>query len=134
MTKIMKTFRITRPVKLYRWCPEFKLMKGRNMLKNRNLIVGLASVGLFANLFVAFAGDNLADNTASLFGNIGIVALALGFILSVIGQKCEAEARSERDEIYRDFDAVYRYVDDTARDIRDDIRDCSKSDKCCVKK
>lgn len=127
--------------KLYKLVPYRRYTKfittGENSMNNK-MFTGLACVGLFSNLFVALSGKNLDPSYASLFTNIGSVAIASALVFYFLSQKTEAEKENERDEVRRDFDAVYRHIDDTARDLRDDIRDCasicSRNDKCCVKK
>ena len=100
-------------------------------MKNRNVYIGLACVGLFANLFVAFAGKNLETTTANLFTNIGSVAIAFAFVFSMLSLKSQTEERNEREEIYRDIDSIYRHIDDRVRDVNDEVRDLQRS--CEVK-
>ena len=114
---------------------EFINMKGSEIMKNRNIFTGIACVGLFANLFVSLAGENLTPHMADIISNTGNVAIASALLFFILSQKSESEEQNERDNFYRDFDSVYRYIDDTSRDLRDEIRTCSSnSEKCCSKK
>ena len=113
--------------------PETYLTKGVNYMTSRVFFAGVAALGLFTNLFVAFAGKNLESSVASLFTNVGSIAIASALVYLILNQKCQAQVDSERADIYRDFDAVYRYIDDTARDIRDDVKECSRNTSCSKK-
>lgn len=110
--------------------------KGVKFMRNRNFFSGVACVGLFANLFVALAGKNLEVGMASLFTNVGSVAIASALVFFILSTKSEAQEQVEREEFYRDIDAVYRHVDDRIRDVNHDVmnlgRECST--KCSVKK
>jgi hypothetical protein len=135
-TKIYKVSSVKSLYRFYRIDPYCYLRK-EWFMKNSSIVIGLASIGLFSNVFVLLAGEGLKNNTADMFTGFGSLAFCAAFILFLIGQKSEQEVRSERDEIYRDFDAVYRHIDDTVRDLRDDIRDCSREcskDSCSVSK
>lgn len=102
-------------------------------MSSRVFFAGVAALGLFANLFVAFAGKNLESSVASLFTNIGSIAIASALVYIILNQKSQAQIDSDRVEVYRDFDAVYRYIDDTARDIRDEVKECNRSMSCSKK-
>ena len=116
--------------------PYYPIFKGVKFMNNRNFFTGMAVVGLFANLFVALAGKNLDAGMASLFTNIGSVAIASSLVFFILSRKCEAQERAEKDEYYRDLDAVYRHIDDSVRDVRHDIREASRAceTSCRVKK
>ena len=102
-------------------------------MKNSTIITGLASVGLFSNIFVFLAGKNLNPEFAAELTAIGGIAFSAAFITFLFTQKSEVEIREERNDIYRDFDAVYRYVDDAVRDVQSDIRDVASGSSCCSK-
>ena len=106
-------------------------------MKNSNFIVGLASVGLFSNLFVLCAGENLAQPTANTFSSVGLLALFVAFITFILSQKSSREQSNERDDMYRDFDAVYRRIDDVERDMihlnRELISNCASTKTCSRK-
>ena len=110
--------------------------KGKSILKNSNFIVGLASVGLFSNLFVLCAGENLAQPTANTFSAVGLLALFVAFITFILSQKSSREQSNERDDMYRDFD-VYRRIDDVERDMihlnRELISNCASTKTCSRK-
>ena len=107
--------------------------KGVNKMTSRVFFAGVAALGLFANLFVAFAGKNLESSMASLFTNIGSIAIASALVYLILAQQSQAQVASEREDIYRDFDAMYRYIDDAARDIRDEVKECNRSMSCSKK-
>ena len=106
------------------------------MKSNRNLIVSLATVGLFVNGFILLAGESLSPSASDMFNSFGFIASSLSIMLLAFGQKSEAEADAERDQTYRDFDAVYRHIDDSIRELRYEIKDCSRKcgDSCSAKK
>lgn len=104
-------------------------------MKNRNIFTGIACAGLFANLFVSLAGENLTPHMADILSNTGNVAIASALVFFILSQRSEAEEQIDREQVYRDFDSVYRYVDDNVRDLRDEFRTCSSTtEKCCAKK
>ena len=105
-------------------------------MNNRNFFTGMAVVGLFANLFVALAGKNLDAGMASLFTNVGSVAIASALVFFILSRKSETQERADKDEYYRDLDAIYRHIDDSVRDVRHDIREASRAceTSCRVKK
>jgi hypothetical protein len=109
----------------------YNFEKGVFSMKNRSIFLGVACLGLFANLFVAFAGKNLETTTANLFTNIGSVAIASALVFFMLSFKSETEERNEREEIYRDIDSIYRHIDDRVRDVTDEVRDLQRS--CEVK-
>lgn len=105
-------------------------------MRNRNFFSGIACVGLFANLFVALAGKNLEVGMASLFTNVGSVAIASALVFFILSTKSEEQEQVEREEFYRDIDSVYRHIDDRIRDVSDDVRHMNRhcDSKCSVKK
>jgi len=121
---------------IWKRVPYYPIFKGVNFMNNRNFFTGMAVVGLFANLFVALAGKNLDAGMASLFTNIGSVAIASALVFFILSRKSEAQERIEKDEYYRDLDAVYRQIDDSVRDLRHELRDASRAceTSCRVKK
>lgn len=121
------------PKMVWKRVPYNNFNKGVNNMSSRVFFAGVAALGLFANLFVAFAGKNLESSVASLFTNIGSIAIASALVYIILNQKSQAQIDSERVEVYRDFDAVYRYIDDTARDLRDDVKECNRSMSCSKK-
>jgi len=102
------------------------LRKG-NIMKNRNLIIGLAFAGLSAQLFTFICTGALKQGYIDGFNFASMITLFSAFILSLWSQPCPKDRDREREDIYRDIDAVYRHIDDTARDLREDIRDCSRN-------
>jgi hypothetical protein len=121
------------PKMVWKRVPYNNFNKGVNNMSSRVFFAGVAALGLFANLFVAFAGKNLESSVASLFTNIGSIAIASALVYIILNQKSQAQIDSDRVEVYRDFDAVYRYIDDTARDIRDEVKECNRSMSCSKK-
>ena len=114
----------------------FYFNKGVSLMKNRNLIIGLAGVGftLQAVTLICANGGGLKLGYVDTFNAISVLILFTSLILSLWSQPCEEKRQAERDDIYRDFDAVYRHIDDTARDLREDVRECSRScsaSTCC---
>lgn len=109
---------------------------GVKFMRNRNFFSGIACVGLFANLFVALAGKNLEVGMASLFTNVGSVAIASALVFFILSTKSEEQEQVEREEFYRDIDSVYRHIDDRIRDVSDDVRHMNRhcDSKCSVKK
>ena len=106
-----------------------------DIMTNRNLIVSLASVSFFANLFILFAGEKLANDATSTFSGIGMLSLSAAFLAFIFSQKSKSEIDHEREDLYRDIDAVYRHIDEVRRDLNDDIRECHRScDKSSCKK
>ena len=101
------------------------LRKG-NIMKNRNLIIGLAFAGLAAQLFTFICTGALKQGYIDGFNFASIIAFFSAFILSMWSQPCPRDREREREDLYRDIDAVYRHIDDIARDLREDIRDCSR--------
>jgi hypothetical protein len=118
---------------IWKRVPYHPFFKGVNNMTSRVYFAGVAALGLFANLFVAFAGKSLEPSMASLFTNIGSVAIASAVVYLILNQKCQVQIDAERSEIYRDFDAVYRYIDDNARDLRDEVKECSRNSTCSKK-
>jgi hypothetical protein len=133
---MLKNYTFTKPIKLFRVSRFYSSHFNQgDIMTNRNLIVSLASVSFFANLFILFAGDKLADDATNAFSVIGMLSLSAAFLAFIFSQKSKSEIDHEREDLYRDIDAVYRHVDEVRRDLSDDIRDCTRScDKSSCKK
>jgi hypothetical protein len=133
---MLKNYTFTKPIKLFRVSRFYSSHFNQgDIMTNRNVIVSLASVSFFANLFILFAGDKLADDATNTFSVIGMLSLSAAFLAFIFSQKSKSEIDHEREDLYRDIDAVYRHVDEVRRDLSDDIRDCTRScDKSSCKK
>jgi hypothetical protein len=133
---MFKNYTFTKPIKLFRVSRFYSSHFNQgDIMTNRNVIVSLASVSFFANLFILFAGDKLADDATNAFSVIGMLSLSAAFLAFIFSQKSKSEIDHEREDLYRDIDAVYRHVDEVRRDLSDDIRECTRScDKSSCKK
>jgi len=133
---MLKNYTFTKPIKLFRVSRFYSSHFNQgDIMTNRNVIVSLASVSFFANLFILFAGDKLADDATNAFSVIGMLSLSAAFLAFIFTQKSKSEIDHEREDLYRDIDAVYRHVDEVRRDLSDDIRECTRScDKSSCKK
>ena len=117
---------------LHIYRPFFK-RKVKTMLGNRNFIVSLGCVGLFANLFVLLAGKSLTPFAGDMFQTGGFVVFALSVLLYITHSETDNDKERERNQTYRDIDNVYRYVDDSVRDLRDELKEANRS-HCCETK
>jgi hypothetical protein len=133
---MFKKYTFTKPLKLFRVHRFYSSYFNQgDIMTNRNLIVTLASVPFFANLFVLLAGNKLASDAATTFSVIGMLSMSAAFLTFILTQKSKSEIDHEREDLYRDIDAVYRHIDEMRRDLSDDIRDCTRScDKTSCKK
>ena len=129
-------YTFTKPLKLFRVHRFYSSYFNQgDIMTNRNLIITLASVPFFANLFILLAGSKLASDAANTFSVVGMLSLSAAFLTFILSQKSKSENEHERENLYRDIDAVYRHIDDVKRDLNDDIRNCSRScDKSSCKK
>jgi hypothetical protein len=112
----------------------YNLYKGKMLMKNRNLIVGLGLLALSMQAFTLICSGALKQGYIDGFNTASMITLALALILSVWSQRSQCEINRDAEERGRDIDNLYRYVDETARDVREEIRDCERScnaAQCC---
>jgi hypothetical protein len=125
---MFEKYMFTKPTKLFRVTRFYSSQFNQgDIMTNRNLIVSLASVAFFANLFTLFAGDKLASDATNTFSIVGMLAMSAAFLTFIFSQKTKTEIDHEREDLYRDIDAVYRHIDELRRDLSDDIRECNRS-------
>lgn len=114
--------------------PFYSKRKVKHMLGNRNFIVSLGCLGLFANLFVLLAGKSLTPFAGDMFQTGGFVVFALSVLVFITHSETDNDKDRERNQVYRDIDNVYRYVDDSVREVRDELKDATRSANCCETK
>lgn len=117
---------------LHTYRPFFK-RKVKTMLGNRNFIVSLGCLGLFANLFVLLAGKSLTPFAGDMFQTGGFVVFALSVLLFITHSETDDDKERERNQTYRDIDNMYRYVDDSVRDLRGELKEANRSQYCETK-
>lgn len=112
----------------------YNFYKGKMLMKNRNLIVGLGLLALSMQAFTLICSGALKQGYIDGFNTASMITLAVAVILSVWSQRSQCDINREADDRGRDIDNLYRYVDETARDVREEIRDCERNcnaAQCC---